>query len=191
MQQYLSPALTLCFQRLQAASTPKFSSHFVRALAALVHARGAALVLGAMDAVQPGIFLMVLNSLWLNGAAARLSDADERKVCAVGTIDLLCRAPEAMLNGPYAAAWPRLLACALDLTTGDGGDEASGGDDDDEAAGVAQLAEMAGYTSAFCRLAFAGGVERDAAARVQSAPQYLAQSLGALSTSMPQKVCII
>lgn len=73
MQQYLRPALTLLFQRLQGSSTPKYTVHLVRAWAQLVHARGVATLLAAMDAIQPGIFAMVLEKVWLPNVGRGMS----------------------------------------------------------------------------------------------------------------------
>jgi exportin-2 (importin alpha re-exporter) len=135
-----------------------------------------------MDSVQTGIFSMVLEKIWLPNAS-RVSGSDERKVCTVGTVDLLCRAPELMVSGPYAQHWPKLLALSLELVAGSA-DDGSGADDE----AVEQLTELAGYTSAFCRLAYAHGRDRDPAAQVASAAKHLAQSLAALSAVAPGKV---
>ncbi len=105
---------------------------------------GARALLGAMDGVQPGIFAMVLDKIWLPHAA----NAGNRRLVAAGTVDVLCRAPEQMLaaGSAYAAAWPRLLACALDLVDGANG---SGSEGDEDEAAEQQLNALAGYGACF------------------------------------------
>ena len=68
---------------------------------------------------------------------------------AAGTADVLCRAPEHMFaaGGAYAAAWPRLLACALDLVDGANG---SGSEGDEDEAAEQQLNAIAGYVKRVC-----------------------------------------
>jgi exportin-2 (importin alpha re-exporter) len=65
LQKYLTPSLTLLFQRLQSSKTPKFEQHFVRAMAHIIHRRGLQAMLAAMDGIQAGIFAMILDRVWL------------------------------------------------------------------------------------------------------------------------------
>ena len=104
LQQFISPILSTLFQRQMSSPTEKYSAHLVLALATFVHARGFALLEGGMNAVQPGIFAMVLDKIWIPHCV-KINGSSERQVCALGSIDLLCRSPGLSSNPAYLAKW--------------------------------------------------------------------------------------
>eukprot|EP00455_Lapot_gusevi_P007014 TRINITY_DN13010_c0_g1_i4.p1 TRINITY_DN13010_c0_g1~~TRINITY_DN13010_c0_g1_i4.p1 ORF type:complete len:159 (+),score=70.54 TRINITY_DN13010_c0_g1_i4:66-542(+) len=133
-----------------------------------------------MDAVQPGIFGMLLEKVWLPNVMKVPSG--ERRLIVIGLADMMCRGPE-FVTGAYAPFWSRALSSALDALEGPADEDAEA--DDDEA--FFQSPDATGYTNTFCKLAFAGGADVEGASDVADATQYLARAVAAFASAHPQK----
>jgi len=183
LQHYLPQVLHLLFERQRSAPTVKYTTHMVQAFATCVHARGFAVLHTAMNQVQAGMFAMVLDRIYIPNVG-KVAGSSERHICALGTVDMLCRAPGVASEAALQPHWTNLLTAAIGLVS----DEAGSGGDDDELA-LAQLSEVGGYTSVFCKLAYAASTEHDSLLGGKpSGAQYLAASLQQLMTAMPGQV---
>ena len=74
----------LLFTRLQSSKTAKFSRAFIIFLSFFITQQGAEVVAKSVDAVQKGLFLLVMQSIWLPSMAS-VSGQHEEKLVAVAT----------------------------------------------------------------------------------------------------------
>jgi hypothetical protein len=65
------------------------------------------LVMSVMEQVQPGMFAMALNKLWLPNVNI-VPNALQRKICAVALVSLICTASP-FHEQPLLANWPIVL----------------------------------------------------------------------------------
>jgi exportin-2 (importin alpha re-exporter) len=113
MQQYLVPALSVLFQRIQIASTPKIVRLLLVVLSVLTVRHGGTTTTTAVDSVQPGMMALVLEQLWLPNVQ-KVSGGGDRKLVAVAMTRLLCDTP-AMITPPLAALWVRVFQALVRL----------------------------------------------------------------------------
>lgn len=113
LQPYLSNILTLIFSRIQSNKTLKTMRYFIVFLAFFVGKHGAATVVQAIDSVQPKLFMMVMESIWLP-TIQKVSGRIERKACAIAMIKLLTDCPP-LLSETYFGLWPKLLVALMNL----------------------------------------------------------------------------
>ena len=81
----------------------KFIRSFLVFLALFIGRHGASPVVQQIDSIQPRLFNMVLESLWVPNIQ-KVSGNIERKMCAIAMIKLLTDCP-AMLTDTYFPAW--------------------------------------------------------------------------------------
>jgi len=74
----------ILFQRLQAAKTTKYVAGLLGFLSAYVCRKGAAAVQASIDGLQPGLFLMLLQSVWLP-AMGTIKAHEQQKLLSVAT----------------------------------------------------------------------------------------------------------
>ena len=75
---------SLLFQRLQTAKTSRFVRGFLVFLSHFIVQRGPTALAVSMDAVQPGILLVLLQQVWLPSMASVRGETEE-KLLAVAT----------------------------------------------------------------------------------------------------------
>lgn len=183
---YISGIWGILFQRLQSARTNKFTRCFVYSVALMVLKQGgAAAVLQSMDSVQPGIGIMVLQGVWLP-TLALIHGGTEEKVVAVGTVAMLCDAPQ-LSTAETATLWGQLLDGVLLGVSGTStanGDGAAGAVPEEEEAPE----EFTGYSAAFARLQHAQRVEPDPLPEVPDVAAHIVRSLAAYAAKNPGRV---
>jgi len=108
VQPFVGNILTLVFSRLQSSKTLKLIRSFIVFLAFFISKHNATAVLQAIDSVQPQLFLMVMESLWIPHVQ-KVSGVIERKACAIAMTKLLTDCP-AMLSNTYFPIWGKLLS---------------------------------------------------------------------------------
>lgn len=86
---YMVPVYQLLLQRLQQARTPKFVRIFIIFLSVAVIVRGPEDLAITFGAIQPGLFQMVLDRVWLANMQ-KVTGELERKACVVAMTNLLC-----------------------------------------------------------------------------------------------------
>ncbi|PSC72253.1 Exportin-2 [Micractinium conductrix] len=182
MAQYMPTIWGLLFSRLQSSRTPKFTRSLLLFMALFVCKRGAATVAASIDGVQPGLTLILLQSVWLPTLPS-VTGAHEEKLLSAATAAMLADAPQ--LAAPESAELAGRLLAAL-VTYLDGG-AASGGEEGGEEGGAGEE-EFAGYSAAYARLHNAHKPEVDPLPDVKSGQAALAQALGKLSAAQPGRV---
>lgn len=175
---HLTTVWGLLLQRLQHSSTPKYARSFAVFFALLVARHGPAQAQAGLDAVQPGLFCMLIEHVWLKALPGIPGDT-ERRLAAVAGTRLLCDC--APLQGDAAAPlWGRLLEAVVGLLTEEA-EEGPGGPppDDDEPP------ESVGTGGAvYARLMGAARPETEPVAEARTAPAFLATSLAQLAAKL-------
>ena len=185
LHQYMPTVWNILFQRLQVARTPKITRCFLHSVALLAAKRGGIALVESMDSVQPGIIVMVAQSIIapaLSGAGTPL----ESKVVVVGVARLVCEAPALQMPTGDVAAGAVLAALVQRLSGDEGGQRQGGGEDDD---GINEEEEYGGYAAAYAKLHNAAQTEKDPLAEVVVDPaRDVAQRLAAWSAQSPGRV---
>lgn len=96
--QYLPTVWSLLFTRLQTSRTPRFSHGFGVFLSLFICAAGTAAVVSSMDTVQPGIFGMVAQQVWLPTWPSIEAGSDEGKLLTVAATKVLTECPAIYSN---------------------------------------------------------------------------------------------
>ncbi|KAG1661631.1 hypothetical protein FOA52_002861 [Chlamydomonas sp. UWO 241] len=165
----LPTVFTLLFSRLQTSRTTKFVRGFIIFIAYFIVKHSPSVVAACMDTVQPGIFLMLVQQVWLPNMGL-VDGTDEEKVVLVASTKCLCEFPAMQQS---TELWTALRDAAVKRVEGktDGAD--GGGGDNDE--GLDE--EMQGYSAAYAKLANASKAERPVLAEITDPKQYLEASL--------------
>uniref|UniRef100_A0A7S3VJD6 Importin N-terminal domain-containing protein n=1 Tax=Dunaliella tertiolecta TaxID=3047 RepID=A0A7S3VJD6_DUNTE len=91
-EQYLPTIFTLLFSRLQQSRTQKFVRSFMAFLAQFIIKHGPLVTMTSVDKVQPGVFMMLLQQVWLPNLLT-LDGAKEVKMALVATGECLTELP--------------------------------------------------------------------------------------------------
>merc|ERR1711962_701181 len=172
LDQYIKGIFQLLFGRLTSSKTTKFVKSFLVFIFMYTCRYGGQTVQEIIDAIQAGIFGMVVKRLQED--VQKVSGNTERKICAVGITKLLCETP--VMMGNYSEQWPQLLTALVALFELPEDDNLP----DDEH--FIDIEDTPGYQTAYSQLVFAGKREDDPVKGVEDPAIYLAKSLGALST---------
>uniref|UniRef100_A0A7S2TRB0 Exportin-2 n=1 Tax=Lotharella oceanica TaxID=641309 RepID=A0A7S2TRB0_9EUKA len=170
--------LQMMFQRLMNSRTQKFVCNFVSFSAFFCHKHGPDIYIQMVDQVQKGIFANLLGKVVVPNVQ-KVEGKVERKSCAVGMIDLLCKS-KAMMSGPYPQIWPQLLTAIINLFELP---ETSTYENDDDIMDMSQR----GFKTVYARLVFAPEIKQDPVGDVPNVKAYLAKSLEGLSRQMPNQ----
>ncbi|TDG47824.1 hypothetical protein AWZ03_005778 [Drosophila navojoa] len=172
----------LLFQRLSLSKTAKYVNGIIVLFSFYVVKVGGTPLVQLIEQIQPGMFGMLLERVFITDMA-KVSKELDRKIVAVGVSKLLTECPE-VYSGQYKTFWPRLLHSLVDLFERppeklpylDGLDGAADAD-------VAVDAEP-GYQAAFSQLTFAQPKQVDHLADVTDSRLYLAKALSNLSQTV-------
>lgn len=177
LQQYLPTIWQLMLTRLQTAKTPKAIRGFIHFTALFIDKEGAPRVQQSLDAVQPNLFSILLEQIWLPNLQAMHFRHTDQKVVAVAMTKAMVDCPA--LQTPTAATlWGKVLSGTVNLLEGDDGLQNGVQQDEDLDEG-----EYAGYSASFAPLHNAAIAEQDILPDVPDAKSYLASSLGSFSHS--------
>ncbi|KAA6426654.1 MAG: cellular apoptosis susceptibility chromosome segregation 1 [Trebouxia sp. A1-2] len=175
LQQYLPTIWQLMLTRLQTAKTPKAVRGFIHFTALFIDKEGAPKVQQSLDAVQPNLFSILLEQIWLPNLQAMHFRHTDQKVVAVAMTKAMVDCPA--LQTPTAATlWGKVLSGTVNLLEGDDGLSNGVQQDEDLDDG-----EYAGYSASFAPLHNAAIAEQDILPDVPDAKSYLASSLGSFS----------
>jgi len=110
---YMKTVFTLIFSRLSRdKNNQKFLKSFIVFLSLFVGKFGPAPLIAHIDAVQPNLFLNVLDALWLPNVS-KVTGTVERKMAAVALTKLLIS--HEMLSEKYLQQWIKALVSLLTL----------------------------------------------------------------------------
>eukprot|EP00468_Gymnochlora_sp_CCMP2014_P003932 CAMPEP_0167761540 /NCGR_PEP_ID=MMETSP0110_2-20121227/12233_1 /TAXON_ID=629695 /ORGANISM="Gymnochlora sp., Strain CCMP2014" /LENGTH=912 /DNA_ID=CAMNT_0007648243 /DNA_START=155 /DNA_END=2893 /DNA_ORIENTATION=- len=170
---YGGTALKMMFMRLNKSKTQKFTCNFVSFAAFLCYKHGPNTFLGLVDQVQKGVAPSLIQKVIIPNIP-KVEGKIERKMCAVGMIDLLCKS-KPVASSPQM--WGALLVSIINLFELP---EQNNYEEED-----IMDASARGFKTVYARLANAPERMYDPVQKVKNPKAYLAQSLGALTARMP------
>ena len=177
----LKDIFILLFQRLQSSKTTKYVKGLLVFFSLFAGKYGGPCLVETVDSIQPKIFQMVVERLYLNDVQ-KVTGQTERKICAIGITKILTETP-AMLTDPYVSLWVPLLQALISLFELPEDDSLP----DDEH--FIEIEDTPGYQTAFSQLFFAGTKDHDPfSGMVPNAKAHLAQSLHKLSSEHPGRL---
>lgn len=178
---HIKDIFILLFQRLQSSKTTKYVKNLLVFFSLFAGKYGGSTLLQTVESIQPKLFLMVLERLYIPDVQ-KVSGQTERRICAVGITKILTEAPE-MLAEPFLSQWSLLLQALISLFELPEDDSTP----DDEH--FIEIDDTPGYQTAFSQLMFAGIRDRDPFSELFPNPKtHLAQSLHRLSSEHPGKL---
>lgn len=181
VSQYTRQIFILLFQRLQSSKTTKYIKSLLIFFSLYAIKYGATTLIETIDGIQPKMFSMVVERLFLVDLQ-KVSGHMERRICAVGVTKILTEAPT-MLQGEYEVLWPRLLQALIGLFELPEDDSIP----DDEH--FIEIEDTPGYQTAYSQLAFAGKKDHDPlGADIPDPKLNLAKHLGKLATGHPGRL---
>jgi len=177
----LTDIFKVIFIRLQGSKTTQLIKGFIVFLSYFIGKHGPSLAINTMSNIQQGIFLMVLQSLWIPHVES-VKGKSERKACSIAMVRLLCEWPE-MLVSPYVELWSKLLQQTVHLI--EGHETETRGTQED----LFNEEEERGshYTSGFTTLCHAPPVEVDSF-NLMNPKTFLAHSLNQVYKSHSGKI---
>jgi len=177
-KQYAKAFIQMMFMRLKNSATPKFTRNFVSFAGFFCHKHGADSFVEICEEVNKGIFSNLLQKILIPNIE-KVDGKTERKSCAVGMTDLLCKS-KTMVSGDYPRIWPQLLKAIINLF--EIPEQTYTLEED-----IMDISER-GFKTAYCRLAASAEKKYDPLADVPNVKQYLALSLSQLSQQYPGKI---
>ncbi|KAK7791230.1 hypothetical protein R5R35_001387 [Gryllus longicercus] len=177
---YMKQVFLLLFQRLSSSKTTKFVKGLLVFFCLYAVKNGASNLIAIVDSIQPEMFGMVLERLFVPDVQ-KVSGNVERKIVAVGITKLLCECPE-LMDGPYSQFWSPLLQALIGVFELPE-DDSSFPDDH-----FVEVDDTPGYQAAYSQLAFAHKKDHDPLQGVPDARLHLAHSLSKLSVAYPGRM---
>lgn len=176
-QPYMLEMLKVIFSRLQPERrTDKYVRCLVVFLSYFICKYDLNALLKSMDQLQPKIFSMILEKIWVP-AMEHVTD-DDKKVVVVGMTKMLCQSPD-FLDPAYLRFWPPLVGSVVKLLESKG---AGGGDEEDS---LDQSDK--GFSTAMAKLAYAPCPEHDLVPSVKDPREHFVTSLKQLVVQHPGK----
>lgn len=178
---HIKSIFILLFQRLQSSKTTKFVKSLLVFFSLFAGKYGGSSLVQTVESIQPKLFLMVLERLYI-ADVQKVSGQAERRICAVGITKILTETSE-MLTEPFVSQWSPLLQALISLFELPEDDSIP----DDEH--FIEIDDTPGYQTAFSQLVFAGIRDHDPFSKLFPNPKtHLAQSLHRLSSEHPGKL---
>merc|ERR1719239_57589 len=175
---YLKQIFMLLFQRLSNSKTTKYIKSLIVFFSLYAIKYTAASLVETVDGIQPKMFGMVIERLYLQDLQ-KVSGSTSKRICAYGVVNILTQVP-AMLQGDYAVLWPRLLQALIGLF--ELPEDESVPDDEH----FIEIEDTPGYQAAYSQLAFAGKSQHDPLRDITDDPKLsLVKHLAKMSTAYP------
>ncbi|KAJ4953375.1 hypothetical protein NE237_030207 [Protea cynaroides] len=167
------------FTRLQSHRTVKFVKSLVIFMSLFLVKHGPVALVDSMNAVQPNIFLVILDQFWIPHLRL-ITGTIELKLTSVASTRLLCESPP-LLDASAVILWGRLLDSIITLISRPEQERV------DEEPEIPDIAESVGYTATFVQLYNAGKKEEDPVKEIKDPKEFLVNSLARLSSLSPGK----
>ncbi|WCJ22435.1 Exportin-2 [Euphorbia peplus] len=165
------------FVRLQNKRTVKYIKSMLIFMSLFLVKHGPGNLIDTMNTVQAGIFMNILESLWIPNLKL-ITGTVEVKLAAVAATRLICESP-ALLDAAAARYWGKTLDSIVTLLSRPEEDRV------EEEQEMPDIAENAGYTAAFVNLYNAGKKEEDPLKDIKDPKQFVVVSLANLSAQSP------
>lgn len=167
------------FTRLQNRRTMKFVKSLLIFMSLFLVKHGPSNLVDSMNAVQPNIFVMILEQIWIPNLRLIAGNV-ERKLTVVASTRLLCESP-LLLDAAASRHWGKMLDSIMTLLSRPEEDTLA------EEADAPDVAENVGYTATFVNLHHAGRKEEDPLKDIREPREFLVTSLARLSALSPGK----
>ncbi|KAG8653447.1 exportin-2 [Manihot esculenta] len=171
------------FTRLQTKRTIKFVKSLLIFMSLFLVKHGSANLVDTMNAVQPNIFMVILEQFWIPNLKL-ITGPIEVKLAAVASGRLICESP-ALLDAAAVRHWGKMLDSIVTLLSRPEEDRV---EDEPE---MPDIAENVGYTATFVNLYNAGKKEEDPLKDIKDPKQFLVASLANLSARSPGRFPLI
>jgi len=112
LQQFVPDIFKILFTRLNTGKTFKFIKSFLVFLSIFIVKYSASYVFKIINDIQKGLFLMVIDSLWIPNVL-KIDSLVQRKICSIGLIKLLTECPQ--LFESHVDKWIALLDLLIKL----------------------------------------------------------------------------
>ncbi|XP_043716117.1 exportin-2 [Telopea speciosissima] len=167
------------FTRLQSHRTGKFVKSLVIFMSLFLVKHGPVTLLDSMNAVQPNIFLVILEQFWIPHLK-QITGTIELKLTSVASTRLLYECP-VLLDASAVLLWGKLLDSIVTLISRPEQERV------EEEPEIPDIAEAVGYTATFVQLYNAGRKEEDPVREINDPKEFLVKSLAKLSGLSPGK----
>jgi len=147
LSKYMTEIFKLIFGRLSTKKTPKYIKGLLVFVCFFISKRGLGTVISSVETVQPGIFNMLLEKVWVPDILSVYEDAD-RKTVILGMAIMLFQSPQILQQ--YIKLWPKLVEAAVSLMSDQLQRKKPEAPPDDEDA-----EDNKGLSAAFAKLAYA------------------------------------
>jgi exportin-2 (importin alpha re-exporter) len=174
---YVGHIWNALFSRLQSKRTVKFIKSLSIFMSLFVVKHGSANLVGSMNSVQAGIFLVILEQFWIPNLKL-ITGPIEVKLVSVASTRLICESLT-LLDAGAVRNWGKMLDSIVTLLSRPEEDRV--GDEPE----MPDIAENTGYTVAFVNLYNAGKKEEDPLKDIKDPREFLATSLAKLSALSP------
>jgi len=151
---YFPEVFKLLFIRAQRSMTPKFGKGFVTFMSFFVLIHGVDELVRTMDAVQPGIFAMVLTKIWPNYLT--INDRKDRKIVILAMAKIVFDSPILRSEG-CANILPTFAKLMTDLLLSDRGQAEH---DSDRTMTLDEM-QAGGFSNIFSKLTYAKKLQDD------------------------------
>lgn len=148
--------MQILMMRMQNMKTHRFQRLFSEYFAQIIGQYGSEYVVGLMNEIQPGMFLMILQRIWIPSVSGDFSPAPvEAKIQATGLSKVLCECPSLLEDSNGQQLWLESLSSITKiLTSHQSVLNSAGADIVDDSAEI-------GYDPTFSRLHFASRPQLD------------------------------
>lgn len=178
LKQYVVEIFRMIFARLQTRKTDKYVISLIVFLSRFICKHGVAPLIAGMDQIQPGIFMMVLNKVWIP-SVPKVTGTLDRKICAVAMATMLCKTQQ-FLAEPYVSVWATLCETVVNLF-----ELPAASSEDNHEDLIDQTSE--GFSASFSKLVFAPTDAYDPVSSIKSSRQYLAISVNECVQAHPEQ----
>ncbi|XP_042497711.1 exportin-2-like [Macadamia integrifolia] len=167
------------FTRLQSHRTGKFVKSLVIFMSLFLVKHGPLTLQDSMNAVQPNIFLVILEQFWIPHLKL-ITGTIELKLTSVASTRLLYESP-VLLDASAVLLWGKLLDSIVTLMSRPEQERV------EEEPEIPDIAETVGYTAAFVQLYNAGRKEEDPVREINDPKDFLVKTLARLCGLSPGK----
>jgi exportin-2 (importin alpha re-exporter) len=182
LSQYVKQIFVLLFQRLTSSKTTKLVKNMLIFFSLYAYKYGCNNLMELIESMQQGMFLMVLEKLYISDLQ-KVSGNVDRKICAVGVTKIICECPVLLSNENYLKIWISLLESLIGLF--ELPEDTSTADDEH----FIDVEDTPGYSGSFNQLYSATKTDPDPfKGEIPNPKFYLSKNLENLSSTMPSKI---
>ncbi|KAM7274872.1 hypothetical protein ACFE04_016738 [Oxalis oulophora] len=174
---YIPHIWNALFTCLQNNSSPRFIKSFIIFMSLFLVKHGSSNLVETMNAVQPSIFLVILEQFWIPNLKL-ITGPIEVKLTAVASTRLICESP-IILDPSAVKHWGKLLDVIVTLISRP---EEERVEVEPE---MPDISENTGYTATFVNLYNAGKNEEDPLKDIKDPKEFLVSSLARLCAATP------